>query len=114
MRLARSCRPWPRCVRCPVRVGGGWAKGRQSLSKAGRLLLQREHAVELMGQSPNSLPTVAWRLILAAPSHHAAHVAAAVANRAYNSGVATELPRPHDLVAQAHSWMYNPKYRRYR
>lgn len=43
-----------------------------------------------------------------------AHVAAAVANRAYNSGVATELPRPHDLVAQAHSWMYNPKYRRYR
>ena len=43
-----------------------------------------------------------------------AHVAAAVAHRAYNAGVATELPRPHDLLERAYSWMYNPHYRRYR
>ncbi|PRW56101.1 NADP-dependent malic enzyme [Chlorella sorokiniana] len=52
-------------------------------------------------------PTAALRDI-------AAHVAAAVANKAYNVGVATELPRPHDLLGQAHSWMHNPRYRRYR
>jgi malate dehydrogenase (oxaloacetate-decarboxylating)(NADP+) len=44
----------------------------------------------------------------------AAHVAAAVANKAYNVGVATELPRPHDLLDRAYSWMYNPRYKRYR
>ncbi|KAI3436725.1 hypothetical protein D9Q98_006140 [Chlorella vulgaris] len=44
----------------------------------------------------------------------AAHVAAAVAHKAYNAGVATELPRPHDLLDKALSWMYNPRYRRYR
>lgn len=43
-----------------------------------------------------------------------AHVAAAVANKAYNVGVATELPRPHDLLGTAHNWMHNPRYRRYR
>lgn len=61
MRPARSCRPWPRCGRCQVSVGCGWAKVRKSLRKAGRLLsrAELEHAVELMGQSPNSLPTVA-------------------------------------------------------
>lgn len=44
----------------------------------------------------------------------AAHVAGAIANKAYNSGVATELPRPHDLLDKAYGWMYNPRYRRYR
>ncbi|PSC71621.1 NADP-dependent malic enzyme [Micractinium conductrix] len=44
----------------------------------------------------------------------AAHVSAAVAQRAYTSGVATELPKPHDLLDKSYSWMYNPKYRRYR
>jgi malate dehydrogenase (oxaloacetate-decarboxylating)(NADP+) len=44
----------------------------------------------------------------------AAHVAAAVAGRAYNAGVATELPKPHDLLEHAYAWMYNPVYKRYR
>ncbi|KAL4457781.1 hypothetical protein ABPG75_012646 [Micractinium tetrahymenae] len=44
----------------------------------------------------------------------AAHVAAAVASKAYNNGVATELPRPHDVLDKSYSWMYNPRYRRYR
>ena len=48
------------------------------------------------------------------PPPRAAHVAAAVAGKGYHAGVATELPKPHDLLAQAHSWMYNPRYRRYR
>lgn len=34
----------------------------------------------------------------------AAHVAAAVANKAYNNGVATELPRPHDVLDKSYSW----------
>lgn len=44
----------------------------------------------------------------------AAHVAAAVAQKAYNAGVATELPKPHDLLGWAYSWMYDPGYKRYR
>ncbi|EFN58521.1 hypothetical protein CHLNCDRAFT_140591 [Chlorella variabilis] len=44
----------------------------------------------------------------------AARVAAAVSHKAYNAGVATELPRPHDLLDKALGWMYNPRYRRYR
>ena len=44
----------------------------------------------------------------------AAHVAAAVAGKAYHGGVATELPRPHDLLEKAYHWMYQPTYRRYR
>lgn len=43
-----------------------------------------------------------------------AHVAAAVAGRAYGGGVATELPRPHDLLERAEAWMYSAKYRRYK
>ena len=46
--------------------------------------------------------------------HVAAHGAAAVAAKAYHSGVATELPKPHDLLGKAYTWMYNPRYRRYR
>lgn len=41
-------------------------------------------------------------------------VARAVAARAYEAGVATELPRPRDLLAWARELMYNPKYRPYR
>lgn len=44
----------------------------------------------------------------------AAHVAAAVAQKAYTAGVATELPKPHNLLERAYSWMYNPRYRKYR
>lgn len=44
----------------------------------------------------------------------AAHVAAAVAAKAYHAGVATELPRSHDLLDSAHRWMYTPTYRKYR
>lgn len=41
-------------------------------------------------------------------------VARAVAARAYDAGVATELPRPRDLKGWARELMYNPKYRPYR
>jgi malate dehydrogenase (oxaloacetate-decarboxylating)(NADP+) len=44
----------------------------------------------------------------------AAAVAAAVAERAYASGVATELPKPHALAALAERYMYDPTYRRYK
>lgn len=37
-------------------------------------------------------------------TRRAAHVAAAVANKAYNNGVATELPRPHDVLDKSYSW----------
>ena len=42
------------------------------------------------------------------------HVAAAVASKAYSGGVATELPRPHDLLGKAHDTMYWPVYRKFR
>ncbi len=42
------------------------------------------------------------------------HVAAAVAGKAYSGGVATELPRPHDLLERAQDTMYWPMYRKYR
>ncbi len=41
-------------------------------------------------------------------------VARAVAARAYEAGVATELPRPRDLTAAARAVMYNASYRPYR
>jgi malate dehydrogenase (oxaloacetate-decarboxylating)(NADP+) len=41
-------------------------------------------------------------------------VARAVAARAYEAGVATELPRPRDLEAAARAVMYNAAYRPYR
>ncbi|KAK9818384.1 hypothetical protein WJX72_011776 [[Myrmecia] bisecta] len=41
-------------------------------------------------------------------------VARAVMQKAYDAGVATELPRPHDLLETAQSIMYSPSYRRYR
>ncbi|XP_052182297.1 NADP-dependent malic enzyme, chloroplastic-like [Diospyros lotus] len=43
-----------------------------------------------------------------------AHIAAEVAAKAYELGLATNLPRPRDLVAHAESCMYSPKYRSYR
>ncbi|XP_076921525.1 NADP-dependent malic enzyme, chloroplastic-like [Bidens hawaiensis] len=43
-----------------------------------------------------------------------AHIAARVAAKAYELGLATRLPRPEDLVAYAESCMYSPKYRNYR
>lgn len=43
-----------------------------------------------------------------------AHIAANVAAKAYELGLATRLPRPADLVKYAESCMYSPVYRRYR
>lgn len=43
-----------------------------------------------------------------------AHIAAKVAAKAYELGVATRLPRPADLVKCAESSMYTPNYRTYR
>ncbi|XP_022883078.1 NADP-dependent malic enzyme-like [Olea europaea var. sylvestris] len=43
-----------------------------------------------------------------------AHIAANVAAKAYELGVATRLPRPVDLVKYAESCMYTPNYRTYR
>jgi malate dehydrogenase (oxaloacetate-decarboxylating)(NADP+) len=43
-----------------------------------------------------------------------AHIAARVAAKAYELGLATRLPQPEDLVAYAESCMYSPSYRSYR
>ncbi|GJP46655.1 hypothetical protein CLOM_g5920 [Closterium sp. NIES-68] len=43
-----------------------------------------------------------------------AHIAKAVAAKAYDLGVATNLPKPPDLLAYAFSKMYNPHYRSFR
>ncbi|KAJ8641045.1 hypothetical protein MRB53_017739 [Persea americana] len=43
-----------------------------------------------------------------------AHIAANVAAKAYELGLATRLPRPADLVKYAESCMYSPIYRNYR
>ncbi|XP_031376998.1 NADP-dependent malic enzyme-like isoform X2 [Punica granatum] len=43
-----------------------------------------------------------------------AHIAANVAAKAYELGLASRLPRPKDLVEYAESCMYNPVYRTYR
>ncbi|WIA32021.1 hypothetical protein OEZ86_002874 [Tetradesmus obliquus] len=43
-----------------------------------------------------------------------ASVARAVAQKAYEGGFATDLPKPHSLYDRARSYMYNPQYRRYR
>ncbi|TVU21446.1 hypothetical protein EJB05_31079, partial [Eragrostis curvula] len=43
-----------------------------------------------------------------------AHIAAAVAAKAYELGLATRLPPPKDLVKYAESCMYTPIYRNYR
>lgn len=43
-----------------------------------------------------------------------AHIAANVAAKAYELGLATRLPRPADLVKHAESCMYTPYYRTYR
>ncbi|KAM2989369.1 hypothetical protein FF2_003359 [Malus domestica] len=43
-----------------------------------------------------------------------AQVAANVAAKAYDLGVATRLPRPENLVKHAESCMYSPVYRNYR
>lgn len=42
------------------------------------------------------------------------HIAKAVAQRAYDSGLATEQPKPSDLQEAALHSMYDPKYRHYR
>jgi malic enzyme len=44
----------------------------------------------------------------------AAHVAARVAQKAYEGGFATDLPKPHSLIDKARAFMYQPAYRRYR
>ena len=44
----------------------------------------------------------------------AAHVAATLAQKAYAAGVATELPKPHDLLDTAYGWMYDAQYKKYR
>jgi malate dehydrogenase (oxaloacetate-decarboxylating)(NADP+) len=43
-----------------------------------------------------------------------AHIAAKVAAKAYELGLASRLPRPDDLVKYAESCMYTPAYRCYR
>lgn len=43
-----------------------------------------------------------------------AHIAARVAAKSYELGLATYLPRPADLVAFAESCMYSPTYRNYK
>uniref|UniRef100_A0A0E0KZB7 Malic enzyme n=1 Tax=Oryza punctata TaxID=4537 RepID=A0A0E0KZB7_ORYPU len=43
-----------------------------------------------------------------------AHIAAKVAAKAYELGLASRLPRPEDLVKYAESCMYTPAYRSYR
>uniref|UniRef100_A0A7N0TU33 Malic enzyme n=1 Tax=Kalanchoe fedtschenkoi TaxID=63787 RepID=A0A7N0TU33_KALFE len=43
-----------------------------------------------------------------------ARIAAAVAAKAYELGMATRLPQPQDLVKYAESCMYSPSYRNYR
>jgi malate dehydrogenase (oxaloacetate-decarboxylating)(NADP+) len=43
-----------------------------------------------------------------------AHIAADVAAKAYELGLATRLPQPENLVAYAESCMYSPSYRSYR
>ncbi|KAF1869723.1 hypothetical protein Lal_00017299 [Lupinus albus] len=43
-----------------------------------------------------------------------AHIAASVAAKAYDLGLATRLPQPKDLVKFAESCMYTPTYRNYR
>ena len=43
-----------------------------------------------------------------------AHIAAKVAAKAYELGLASRLPRPKDLVKYAESCMYSPIYRSYR
>lgn len=43
-----------------------------------------------------------------------AHIAANVAAKAYELGLATRLPQPNDLVKYAESCMYSPSYRSYR
>ncbi|PKI71007.1 hypothetical protein CRG98_008588 [Punica granatum] len=43
-----------------------------------------------------------------------AHIAADVAAKAYELGLATRLPQPDDLVKYAESCMYSPAYRNYR
>jgi malate dehydrogenase (oxaloacetate-decarboxylating)(NADP+) len=43
-----------------------------------------------------------------------AKVACAVAKKAYEAGVATALPRPHDVKAAVKASMYRSTYRKYR
>jgi len=43
-----------------------------------------------------------------------AHIAANVAAKAYELGLASRRPRPKDLVKYAESCMYSPVYRNYR
>ncbi|XP_043709684.1 NADP-dependent malic enzyme-like [Telopea speciosissima] len=43
-----------------------------------------------------------------------AHIAASVAAKAYELGLATRLPQPENLVEYAESCMYSPAYRNYR
>jgi malate dehydrogenase (oxaloacetate-decarboxylating)(NADP+) len=41
-------------------------------------------------------------------------VACAVAKKAYEAGVATALPKPHDMLAAVNACMYRSTYRKYR
>ena len=44
----------------------------------------------------------------------ACHVAAGLAEKAYRTGVATELPKPHSLLEHAYQSVYHPIYKKYR
>jgi malate dehydrogenase (oxaloacetate-decarboxylating)(NADP+) len=43
-----------------------------------------------------------------------AHIAAKVASKVYELGLASQIPQPENLVAYAESCMYSPSYRNYR
>ena len=51
---------------------------------------------------------------IAASRDVAAHVAADLANKAYQIGVATELPKPHNLLDHAYASIYEASYKKYR
>ena len=59
-----------------------------------RLVTEEELAAGMLYPPVSAAPDVA------------VHVAAAVAGKAYSAGIATELPKPHDLIAKAASWRW--------
>ena len=96
-------------------IAGGWA-GRRSPCDCPKQVacgqaclpacpLGRSHLLWLLppAGAGHATPTQP-RSILRAHPRPAAHVSAAVAQRAYTSGVATELPKPHDLLDKSYSW----------
>lgn len=61
----------------------------------------------------STLPPIHTRSLHAYDSNAqvSAHVARAVAQKAYEGGFATDMPKPHSLLDRARTYMYNPTYR---